>query len=62
MGYWDGKCFFCMFWGTLALIVGLSAKPIYKDIKKKNEKVIINSANVGGSADSTSSSNGSNAF
>ena len=62
MGYWDGKCFFCMFWGTLALIVGLSAKPIYKDIKKKNEKVIINSANVSGSADSTSSSNGSNAF
>jgi hypothetical protein len=62
MGYWDGKCFFCMFWGTLALIVGLSAKPIYKDIKKKNEKVIINNVNVSGSADSTSSSNGSNAF
>lgn len=39
MGYWDGKCFFCMFWGTLALIVGLSAKPIYKDIKNaKNKK------------------------
>jgi hypothetical protein len=62
MGYWDGKCFFCMFWGTLALIVGLSAKPIYKDIKKKNEKVIINNVNVSGSTDSTSSSNGSNAF
>ena len=62
MGYWDGKCFFCMFWGTLALIVGLSTKPIYKDIKKKNEKVIINNVNVSGSADSTSSSNGSNAF
>lgn len=28
-----------MFWGTLALIVGLSAKPIYKDIKNaKNKK------------------------
>jgi hypothetical protein len=51
-----------MFWGTLALIVGLSAKPIYRDIKKKNEKVIINNVNVSGSADSTSSSNGSNAF
>ena len=62
MGYWDGKCFFCMFWGTLALIIGLSVKPIYKDIKKKNEKVIINNVNVSGSADSISSSNGSNAF
>ena len=62
MGYWDGKCFFCMFWGTLALIIGLSVKPIYKDIKKKNEKVIINNVNVSGSTDSTSSSNGSNAF
>ena len=62
MGYWDGKCFFCIFWGTLALIVGMSAKPIYKDIKKKNEKVIINNVNVSGSTDSTSSSNGSNAF
>lgn len=60
--YWEGKCFFSIFWGTLALIVGLSAKPIYKDIKKKNEKVIINGVNVSGSADSTSSSNGSNAF
>jgi hypothetical protein len=62
MGYWENKCFMCLFYGTLAAIIALSAKPIYKDIKKKNEKVIINSANVGGSADSTSSSNGSNAF
>ena len=53
MGYWDGKCFFCMFWGTLALIVGLSVKPIYKDIKKKNEKVIINNVSSN-NADSTS--------
>ena len=35
MGYWDGKCFFCMFWGKLDLIIGLSVKPNYKDIKKK---------------------------
>jgi hypothetical protein len=53
MGYWDGKCFFCLFWGTLIVIVGLSAKPIYKNIKKKNEKNITNSANVSGSIDST---------
>ena len=38
MGYWENKCFFCMFWGTLALIVGLSAKPIYKDIKNNKNK------------------------
>jgi hypothetical protein len=60
MGYWDGKCFFCLFWGTLIVIVGLSAKPIYKNIKKKNEKNITNSANVNGSIDSTLSSNGGN--
>lgn len=53
MGYWDGKCFFCLFWGTLIVIVGLSAKPIYKNIKKKNETVITNSVNVSGSTDST---------
>jgi hypothetical protein len=55
MGYWENKCFMCLFYGTLAAIIALSAKPIYKDIKKKNEKVIINDANVSGSADSTSS-------
>ena len=39
MGYWDGKCFFCLYWSTLALIIGLSAKPIYNDIKNvKNKK------------------------
>ena len=53
MGYWDGKCFFCLFWGILIVIVGLSAKPIYKNTKKKNEKVITNSVNVSGSTDST---------
>jgi hypothetical protein len=60
MGYWDGKCFFCLFWGTLIVIVGLSAKPIYKNVKKKNEKIIINSVDVNGSIDSTLSSNGGN--
>lgn len=44
--YWEGKCFFCIFWGTLALIVGLSAKPIYNDIKsskkKKNKTTVVN--------------------
>lgn len=54
MNYWDGKCFFCIFWGTLALIVGLSTKPIYNDIKKKkNEKVIIHNSTTNNS-DSTS--------
>jgi uncharacterized protein YneF (UPF0154 family) len=24
MSYWEGKCFFCLFLGTLALIAGLS--------------------------------------
>jgi hypothetical protein len=39
--YWENKCFFCLFYGTLAAIIGLSVKPIYKDIKKaKHEKVI----------------------
>jgi hypothetical protein len=57
MGYWDGKCFFCIFYGTLALIIGMSIKPIYSNIKKKNEKVIINNINVGISTDSTRSSN-----
>ena len=51
--YWENKCFFCLFWGTLTIIVGLSAKPLFKDFKKKNETVIINNANVGGSTDST---------
>jgi hypothetical protein len=60
MGYWDGKCFFCLFWGTLIVIVGLSTKPIYKNIKKKNEKIIINSVDVNGNIDSTLSSNGGN--
>jgi len=37
--YWEDKCFFCIFWGTLALIIGLSAPPIYNDIKTaKNKK------------------------
>jgi hypothetical protein len=59
--YWENKCFFCLFWGTLTIIVGLSIKPIYKDIKKtKNETNIINNANVNGSIDSTLSSNGGN--
>lgn len=54
MGYWDGKCFFCLYWSTLALIIGLSAKPIYNDIKKaKHEKVIINNVSSN-NADSTS--------
>ena len=60
MGYWDGKCFFCLFWGTLIVIVGLSDKPIYKNIKKKNEKIIINSVDVNGNIDSTLSSNSGN--
>ena len=57
MGYWDDKCFMCLFWSTLALIVGLSAKPIYKDIKKaKNEKVITHNISVN-SIDSTRTNN-----
>ena len=36
--YWEGKCFPCIFWGTLALIIGLSAPPIYKDIKNNKNK------------------------
>lgn len=53
--YWEGKCFFCIFWGTLALIVGLSAKPIYNDIKnakKKKEKITV--VNNKQNSDSTS--------
>ena len=38
MNYWDGKCFGCIFWGTLIAIIGLSAKPIYKDIKNEVNK------------------------
>jgi len=56
MNFWDGKCFGCYFWGALIAIIGLSAKPIYKDIKKgKNEKVI--SYNVGGSFSDSASTN-----
>ena len=58
MNYWEGKCFMCLFWGTLIAIIGLSAKPIYDDIKKtkkKNEKVIVNDASISRSTDSTSS-------
>lgn len=42
--YWEGKCFMCLFYGTLAVIFGLSAKPIYNDIKnakKKTEKTTV---------------------
>jgi hypothetical protein len=42
--YWENKCFFCIFFGALAAIVALSAKPIYKDIKnsyRKNEKTTV---------------------
>lgn len=39
MGYWENKCFFCLFYGTLAAILALSAKPIYKDIKYSKTKV-----------------------
>ena len=38
MNFWDGKCFGCYFWGALIAIVGLSAKPIYKDIKNGTNK------------------------
>jgi hypothetical protein len=38
MNYWDGKCFFCIFWSTLVLIVALSASPIYEDIKVQKRK------------------------
>lgn len=49
--YWEGKCFMCLFWGTLAAIVALSSKPIYNDIKnakKKKEKttVVTNKQNL----------------
>lgn len=53
--YWENKCFFCIFYGALAAIVALSAKPIYKDIKnsyRKNEKVIRKS-NISRNTDST---------
>ena len=33
--YWDGKCFFCIFWGTLIAIVSLSTHSIVKEHKKK---------------------------
>lgn len=41
--YWEGKCFFCLFYGTLLLMIGLSSKPIYKDIKssKKNKSIVV---------------------
>lgn len=35
MGYWEGKCFFCYWFGTLALIVTLSVHSISKDKKEK---------------------------
>ena len=38
MNFWDGKCFGCYFLGALIAIIGLSAKPIYKDIKNGNNK------------------------
>ena len=37
--YWENKCFFCIFYGALAAIVALSAKPIYKDIKKAKDMI-----------------------
>ena len=33
--YWDGKCFFCIFWGTLIAIVSLSTHSIVKEHKKE---------------------------
>ena len=56
MGYWDGKCFFCYWYAALVAIIALSAKPLYKDLKKKNknEKVITIST-VDSNTDSTSS-------
>jgi len=38
MNYWDGKCFMCLFWSTLIIILGLSVKPIYNSIKNENNK------------------------
>ena len=38
MGYWEGKCFMCLFWGTLAAIVALSAPQIYNDVKSAKKK------------------------
>jgi len=38
MGYWENKCFMCLWYSTLAAIVALSAKPIYNDIKQAKHK------------------------
>ena len=51
--YWENKCFFCIFFGALAAIVALSAKPIYKDIKKAKNEKIIRKSNISRNTDST---------
>ena len=35
MSYWEGKCFFCLFLGTLALIVGLSIGTVSSERKQQ---------------------------
>jgi len=34
MGYWEGKCFFCLYWGTLAAIIALSINSEIKERKR----------------------------
>lgn len=36
--FWEGKCFFCLFWSTLAFIVGISTYQIVDGQKKEKAK------------------------
>lgn len=34
MGFWEGKCFMCFFWGTLISIVSISTTSEIKEQKR----------------------------
>jgi uncharacterized protein YneF (UPF0154 family) len=36
MSYWEGKCFFCLFLGTLVLIAGLSVGTAVSEKDQQN--------------------------
>ena len=34
MGFWEGKCFGCLFWGTLVAIIAISTNSEIKEQKR----------------------------
>jgi len=37
MGFWEGKCFFCLYWGTLIAIIALSINSEVKEQKRQKQ-------------------------